>query len=186
MAKAMVPCLAHACMCLPTPINEEGSTDGYEVVFVGELIAIERTNKFFPDTQDIFPVEINSYIVHESFIGSVSLGDTVHIHQFGIGCTNPRREDQLRTKFLIGGFRDEQKVPDWPSMQEYLQAQLCTLSYSELSDPEYSSAVQVVRNRMNTAFEVKVASILVAPLMTVIVIGSIGFVLFIERVSIFQ
>lgn len=117
LAMAMMPYLAHACMCLPTPIYQEGSTDGYEVDFIGELIAIDRTEEFFPETQDTFAVEINSYIVHESFIGSVSLGDTVHIYQFGIGCTNPRGENQLRTKFLIGAFRDKQKVPDWPNMQ---------------------------------------------------------------------
>lgn len=181
VAMVMVPRLAHACMCLPTPITEEGSTDRYEVVFVGELIAIERTENIFPDTHDTFPVEINSYVVHETFIGSVPLGDTVHIHQFGIGCTNTRVEDQLHTKFLIGGFRDERKIPDWPNMEEYLQAQLCTLSYSELYEPEYSNAIYVVRNRIKAALERELANILVLPLATVLVIGSIIFVYFIKE-----
>lgn len=148
----MVSKIAYACICLPTPIAEEGSTDGYEVVFKGELIEINRTEIHFEETNDTFPVEINSYAIEKSFKGATMVGDTLEIYQFGIGCTNGRGLTDLNSSFIIGAFRHKAAHEDWPDLSEFLQANLCSLSISENDEPSYSDGISILLERSELAF----------------------------------
>ncbi len=139
---------AQACMCLPASFRDFKNIDRYDELFMGKLIDVEISEDFAMNEVDTFPAEIDRYILTKVYTGEFSVGDTIEIYQFGIGCVNTKQFDAIGTPYILGAYRLK-KDGNVPGIESYLQADLCTLSIAHDDDPNYNLAQTSLDIRFN-------------------------------------
>ena len=168
---------AQACMCLPASFRDFETIDSYEELFMGKLVDVELSKNFAVNDMDTFPAEIDKYLITKVYFGDFSVGDTINIYQFGIGCVNTKRFDEVGTPYIIGAYRLS-KDEAIPGIESYLQGNLCTLSIAHDDEPNYSLAQKSLDFRLNYFTTSVIQHYTVIGLVVSSIIGAIVFTLF--------